>query len=113
MGADSLFYSSFNVTPEETEGRLIQELGTGQWGSPALGQLLQHVVSEDRSFTDHEVEHEFPNGVGRKYMILHGGRTSTTGHPSSLVTLAFDDNTARRNAIEVLRHTEVRYRSSY
>ena len=110
LGADSLFYSSFNVTPEETEGRLLQELGNGQWGGSALHQLLRNVVTEDRSFSDHEVTHEFPNGLGMKYMVLHGGRTGTMGHPTALVTLGFDDNTARRNAMEALRHTEVRYR---
>ncbi|MEO5584087.1 MAG: PAS domain-containing sensor histidine kinase, partial [Flavobacteriales bacterium] len=110
LGADSLFYSSFNVTPEETEGRLLQELGDGQWGSSALRQLLQNVVTEDRSFTDHEVVHLFPKGVGRRYMLLHGGRPGRAAHPTALVTLGFDDNTARRNAMEALRHTEVRYR---
>ncbi len=110
LAADSLFYESFDVTPEETEGRLIQELGDGQWSSAALRQLLQNVLTDDSAFADHEVVHEFPKGVGRKRMLLHGGRPGSESHPKALVMLGFDDNTARQNAMDLLLHTEVRYR---
>lgn len=110
ISADPLFYSSFHVTPEETEGCLIQDLGNGQWKSAALRELLQGAVSADRSFTDHEVDHDFPSGVGRKNMLLHGGRTEGTDHEKAVITIGFDDSTSRRAAEEVIRHAEVRYR---
>ncbi len=110
MAADPQFYSSFNVTPNETEGRLLEELGSGQWGGKALRQLLLNAVSEDLSFADHEVAHEFSNGVGRRNMLLHGGRTASSSYPEAMMMLGFDDNTARSHAMEVLRHTELRYR---
>lgn len=110
ISADPLFYSSFHVTPKETEGRLIQDLGNGQWKSAALRELLQGALASDRSFIDHEVEHDFPSGVGKKHMVLHGGRTDRTEHAHAMVTIGFDDNTARRAAEEFLRHAELRYR---
>lgn len=110
ISADPLFYSSFQVTPEETEGRLLQEIGNGQWKSAALHALLQSALAGDRSFTDHEVDYDLPGGVGRKNMVLHGGRTDRTDHEKAAITIGFDDITARRAAEEVLHHAEVRYR---
>ncbi|MGB6048068.1 MAG: ATP-binding protein [Flavobacteriales bacterium] len=110
ISADPLFYSSFHVTPEETEGRLFQELGNGQWKSAALRELLQAALAVDQSFTDHEVDYDFPGGVGRKNMVLHGGRTDKTDHEKAAITMGFDDFTARRAAEEIIRHAEVRYR---
>ncbi len=110
LAADDLFYTSFQVTPEETEGRLLKELGTGQWSSAALCDLLLQAVNDDRSFSDHEVAHEFPNGIGHRRMLPHGSRIGSTSHPEALVMLNIDDGTARRLAQESIRHAGVRYR---
>jgi len=42
--ASRSFYRAFAVTPEETEGRPLQELGNGQWNIPALRELLTEVI---------------------------------------------------------------------
>ncbi|MBL7985716.1 MAG: PAS domain-containing protein, partial [Flavobacteriales bacterium] len=55
LAADNRFYTCFHVTADETEGRLLQDLGNGQWSGPELQELLRYVLKEDRSFTDHEV----------------------------------------------------------
>ena len=34
--ANEPFYKTFQVTPAETEGRLIYELGNGQWNIPGV-----------------------------------------------------------------------------
>ena len=44
LGASRSFYQTFNVTPEETEGRLIYELGDRQWAIPALRTLLEEIT---------------------------------------------------------------------
>ena len=38
--ANRAFYQTFKVSPGETEGRLIYELGNGQWDIPDLRTLL-------------------------------------------------------------------------
>jgi PAS domain-containing protein len=38
--ANRAFYQTFQVSPVETENRLIYELGNGQWDIPALRTLL-------------------------------------------------------------------------
>ena len=38
--ASRSFYRAFTVTPQDTEGRFLYELGNGQWDIPALRELL-------------------------------------------------------------------------
>jgi hypothetical protein len=51
------FYRAFSVTKEETEGRLIYELGDRQWDVPALRALLEEILPERTEFDDFEVDH--------------------------------------------------------
>lgn len=57
--ANQSFYEQFKVTPEETEGRMVYELGNGQWNIPELREALEKILPEKSSFDDYEVEHEF------------------------------------------------------
>jgi PAS domain-containing protein len=45
-GASRSFYRTFSVTREETEGRLIYELGDRQWDIPALRRLLEEILPQ-------------------------------------------------------------------
>ena len=42
--ANRAFYQTFHVSSDETEGRLIYELGNGQWDIPDLRTLLEDIV---------------------------------------------------------------------
>src|SRR3954453_3555232 len=64
------FYRTFGVTPEETEGRLVYDLGDRQWDIPRLRTLLEEVLPRDTTFRDCEVEHTFEH-IGRKVMLLN------------------------------------------
>src|SRR6202007_1749602 len=54
--ANGAFYRIFRVTPEETLGRPIFDLGTRQWNLPKLRDLLEQVNSQDKQFDDFEVQ---------------------------------------------------------
>jgi two-component system CheB/CheR fusion protein len=71
--ANRAFCEMFRVSPEDTEGRLVFELGDGQWNIPALRQLLQDVLPQRKNFEDFLVEHDFP-GIGHKKILLDGER---------------------------------------
>src|SRR6202162_3518387 len=58
--ANRAFYQTFHVTSEETENRLIYELGNGQWDIPALRNLLEDIIPTSSVFNDFELEHSFP-----------------------------------------------------
>jgi PAS domain S-box-containing protein len=63
--ANRAFYESFQVSKEETEERLVYDLGNGQWEIPALRKLLEEVLTRNKSIHDFEVQHSFPN-LGQK-----------------------------------------------
>src|SRR3984893_2520921 len=54
--ANRAFYQTFHVSSEETENRLIYELGNGQWDIPDLRTLLEDVVPKSSVFNDFELE---------------------------------------------------------
>src|SRR6187399_526926 len=98
--ANRAFYQTFHVTPAETEGRLIYELGNGQWDIPDLRTLLEDIVPKSSVFDDFELEHTFP-AIGRRAMLLNA-RKLQAGHHGELLVLAMEDVTARKQAEEAL-----------
>lgn len=100
--ANRAFYKTFRVSPVETEGHFIYELGNGQWGSSKLRRLLDDVVPTGSVFDDFELDHIFP-AIGRRVMLLNA-RKLQAGQHGDLVVLAIEDVTDRRQAEEELRH---------
>src|SRR5436309_7794463 len=102
--ANRAFYQTFHVSSEETENRLIYELGNGQWDIPALRTLLDDVVPKSSVFNDFELEHTFP-AIGRRVMLLNA-RKLQAGHHGELLVLAMEDVTQRRRLqIELEEHS--------
>ena len=91
--ANRAFYQTFHVSPGETEGRLIYELGNGQWDIPDLRTLLEDIVPKSSVFDDFELEHTFP-AIGRRVMLLNA-RKLQAGHHGELLVLAMEDVTAQ------------------
>jgi signal transduction histidine kinase len=98
--ANDAFYRTYQISPRETEHRLIFELGNGQWDIPVLRTLLEdeEVVSKDSVFNDFEVEHDFP-AIGRRVILLNS-RKLQSGHHKELLVLTMEDVTERRRAEE-------------
>ena len=67
--ANRSFYRAFDVTREETEGRMIYELGNRQWDIPKLREMLEEILPAHKQLTDFEVEQEFEQ-IGRRTMLL-------------------------------------------
>jgi hypothetical protein len=95
VGANASFYKNFQVTKEETENRLVYDLGNGQWNIPELKNLLEDILPEKRVLNDFEVSHTFPQ-VGLKTMLLNARQLDH----SNQILLAIEDITAKR-AIEI------------
>jgi signal transduction histidine kinase/DNA-binding response OmpR family regulator len=96
--ANRAFYQTFQVSPGETEDRLIYELGNGQWDIPDLRTLLEDIVPRSSAFNDFELEHDFP-AIGRRVMLLNA-RKLKAGRHGELLVLAMEDVTERRHAEE-------------
>jgi two-component system, chemotaxis family, CheB/CheR fusion protein len=91
--ANRSFYRTFDVTREETEGRMIYDLGNRQWDIPKLRELLDEILPADKQLTDFEVEHEFEQ-IGRRTMLLNARQLDSV----QLILLAIEDITGRRQA---------------
>lgn len=87
--ASRSFYNSFQVNAEETVGRLIYDLGDGQWNIPALRELLESVLLHNQAFDNYVAEHYFPH-IGQHKILLNARRiVGKIGEPK-MILLAMD-----------------------
>ncbi|MWD29691.1 PAS domain-containing protein [Aquicoccus sp. SCR17] len=96
--ANRAFCEAFDVSPEETQNRMVYELGKGQWDIPELRKLLQEVLSERHEVDDYRVEHEFER-IGERVMLLNARRMPQKTNGDRIV-LAIND---------VTKHERLRY----
>jgi PAS domain-containing protein len=68
--ANEPFYRTFHVEPQDTESKVVYELGDGQWNIPALKKLLEDILPKNTFFKGFEVIHDFPY-IGHKVMVLN------------------------------------------
>jgi nitrogen-specific signal transduction histidine kinase len=107
IAVNSCFLRTFEVSDKNTEGRLVYDLGNGQWNIPKLKNLLEDILPRDTFFKDFEVDHEFP-GLGRRIMMLNARKIFSTAEPHTtppmppLILLAMEDVTDRRLVSEKL-----------
>jgi len=90
--ANVAFYDSFRSTMEQTRGRLLPELGGGQWNDARLLAALRELVSNGTVIEDLEVEGDFP-GLGQRTMCLNARRLHTERGTRARILLAIEDRT--------------------
>ena len=95
ISANAAFYSTFKVTPAETVGNFIYDLGNRQWNIPALRVLLENILPQNTVFNDYEVDHLFQN-IGRKIIMLNARQIYRDDIGSHIILLAMEDITERR-----------------
>jgi two-component sensor histidine kinase len=95
LAASRAFYEIFKVDHDQTMGRLLYDLGDGQWNIPALRLLLETIIPEHTAMDGFEVEHDFP-GVGHRAMLLNARMVRYATSANTTILLAFTDVTARR-----------------
>ena len=89
------FYEFFKVTPEETVGQLIYDLGNKQWDIPKLRELLETILPQKATFDHYEVEHEFA-AIGRRIMLLNARQIQRVLGKERIILLAIEDITERK-----------------
>jgi two-component sensor histidine kinase len=95
IAASRSFYSAFKVSLQDTQGRLLYELGNGQWDIPGLRLLLEKIIPERGVMEDYEVEHEFPD-VGHRTMRLNARQVFYEGGADTTILLGIEDVTRQR-----------------
>jgi len=107
--ASRSFYEVFKVTPKETVGQLIYDLGNKQWNIPKLRELLETILPQKTTFDNYEVEHEFST-IGRRIMLLNARQIQRVLGKERIILLAIEDITERRRLEDLLTESEERYR---
>lgn len=105
MAANTPFYKTFHVDKNDTEGKVVYELGNGQWNIPALRELLEKILPDDTFFNGFEVTHIFPS-IGRKVMLLnarqiHHRNDLESKYIPPIILLAFEDVTQMMHIAEL------------
>jgi signal transduction histidine kinase len=95
ISANEAFYSAFKVAPDDTEKRLLYDLGNRQWNIPKLRVLLEEILPEKNTIEDFVVEHDFRD-IGQKTMLLNARTLRQGPNKTSLILLAIEDITERK-----------------
>ncbi len=109
VSANRSFYRTFKITPKETEGQPMYELGNRQWDIPRLRELLEEVLPKNKAFEDFEVEHDYPT-IGRRTMLL-SARREREASETQMILLTIEDITERKLAEERVHVFQRRLRS--
>jgi two-component system CheB/CheR fusion protein len=91
--ANPVFYQTFQVSPKETKGRLIYDLGNRQWDIPKLRELLHEITARNMRIDGLEVRHKFQH-LGLRHMILNARRIEPHGG-SQMILLSIEDVTRK------------------
>jgi two-component sensor histidine kinase len=110
VAASRSFYRTFTVNPGETQGKLLYELGDGEWNTPKLRTLLGKILPEHGAMEDCEVEHVFPD-IGRRTMLLNARKVFYEEGSRANILLGIEDITGQRmldrEKDELLRQKDV------
>jgi len=102
ISANEAFYNAFKVAPNDTENRLLYDLGNRQWNIPKLRVLLEEILPEKNTIEDFVVEHDFKN-IGQKTMLLNARTLLQGPGKTSLILLAIEDVTQTKQASQYAR----------
>ncbi|MDQ3099634.1 MAG: ATP-binding protein, partial [bacterium] len=102
ISANEAFYNAFKVAPNDTENRLLYDLGNRQWNIPKLRILLEEILPEKNTIEDFVVEHDFKD-IGQKTMLLNARTLRQGPDKTSLILLAIEDITEKKRSLMYTR----------
>jgi two-component system CheB/CheR fusion protein len=85
LTANQSFYDKFKVSPEQTIGHMLYELGDRQWDIPELRHLLQEIIPEQTVVRDFVVRHDFPQ-LGPRMMRLNARQVEALNRVLLVIT---------------------------
>ena len=110
--ANKSFFTTFKVTPGETIGSFIYNLGNKQWDIPKLRELLEKILPKHKAFYDFEVEHIFQD-IGHKIMLLNARQIYRKDIGTKMILLAIEDITEHKRLENLLTESEYTFRRTY
>ena len=93
--ASRSFYRTFKVSPEDTEGKLLYELGDGEWDIPKLRLLLEKSYRSTARWRTMKSSMSFPD-LGHRTMCLNARQVFYEGGADTTILLGIEDVTRKR-----------------
>jgi two-component system CheB/CheR fusion protein len=103
--ANEAFYSTFKVSPAETEGRSIFELGNGKWDLPELRKLLEEVIPRSNSFDEFEFAQDFER-IGHRTFLVNARMLKGPEGGVKMVLLGMQDVSQRKRVEAALAQAQ-------
>ena len=100
--ANRAFYEKFSVIKEGTEGKLLFDLGNGQWDIPSLREMLEKILPQQTSIVDFEAARNFP-ALGERVMLLNASRVIRDNKDEQSILLAIEDVTEQRRIYNIAK----------
>lgn len=95
IAASASFCRTFQIDPASVSGRLLGELGNGEWSMPKLGSLLKATASGSATIDAYEIDLTRPNQKTRQLVV--NARTLDDGDLDHIrLLLAITDVTEMR-----------------
>ena len=107
MAASKSFCRAFQIDPAKVEGRLLSELGAGEWNKPQLNSLLHATASGYAEIEGYEV---YLKREGRpdRCLVLNAQKLSYSGDDDMRLILSVTDITEARIAEKIREDLLVR-----
>ncbi len=93
--ANTAFYKTFKLEPEETEEKLIYELDNGQWNTEPLRKYLQKILTSKLPVKDFELAHNSKK-AGEKVLCFNDHKLILEGEKEIMILLVIEDITTRK-----------------
>ncbi|WP_225143249.1 HWE histidine kinase domain-containing protein [Bradyrhizobium sp. NBAIM14] len=97
LTANRGFYETFRVSRDDTVGRSLFSLGSGQWDIPELKRLVGEIIPRSTAVVGYEVKADFPT-IGPRTMLVSARRLVHPDNNSTSILILFEDVTERRHS---------------
>jgi two-component system CheB/CheR fusion protein len=108
--ANKSFYKIFGLLEEETEGRLIFDIGNQLWNIPKFKELLEEILPKNGQYFGYEIKHYFP-GIGEKNLLLNARRINQKSNNQDIFLIAIEDLTEYKQAQAIIAEKEAWFRN--
>ena len=99
--ANKSFYKNFQITEDETLGKILFELQDNGWDIPGLRKELGKIQKEKEKMVEVEIAFTFP-AIGERF-ICFNIQPIHSESGEQLILLALDDITSRKDAEQILK----------
>jgi two-component system, chemotaxis family, CheB/CheR fusion protein len=103
LRANQSLYRNLKMRREDVEGRLLSELGSGQWNTPALLEELSAVLTRETPLNEHEFRYEIVPGSRARTLSISARMIPGDAQRVQMILLAIEDVTERNADAEQLR----------